>query len=266
MSLRIDMHVHTRYSGDSWLDPAAVVSIAKARGLDGIAVTDHGTIRGGLEARAANRDPAFTVVVGAEYATDCGHVVGLFLERELELARVAGQVLRYAAVVDAIHAQGGIAVLAHPFQVRLDLAERAFSAEARADAIETLNARAVAARNQAANAQAAEFAAKHGIPPLGCSDAHLAREIGCGLTWFHELAPGAAPAAIRQAILAGQGTALGSGSPRIVIPLSQVARMLNRGEYGRAPKIAVKLLLTALGPFGLRIENVLRRPAEEDAE
>lgn len=266
VSLRIDMHVHTVHSGDSWLDPVAVVRIAKARGLDGVAVTDHGTIRGGLKARDANSDSRFRVIVGAEYATELGHVVGLFLTREPDLEHVQGRRQEYARVVEAIHQQGGVAVLAHPFQVRRDLAEQAFAGPVTVDCIETMNARATAARNPRANAEAAEFADRHGIPRVGCSDAHLAREIGHGLTWFEGLEPGAADADIKRALLAGEGTPLGTTSPRIVIPLSQVARICVRHEYGRAPRVLARLVLTALGPLGLAIENRLREATREDVD
>lgn len=266
MVLRIDMHVHTRCSGDSWLAPATVVRIAQARGLDGIAVTDHGTIRGGLLAREANDDPAFRVIVGAEYATELGHVVGLFLTQELDIAPPGGQKPALAEVVRAIRAQGGIAVLAHPFQVHRDLAGRAFAADVRPDAVETFNARASAARFPQANAWAAEFARRRGIPALGASDAHLAREIGCGLTWFETLGPDVSDDELKRAILSGDGTPLGSASPPIVIPLSQVARMWNRREFGRAPKIAARLLLTALGPLGLQLATALRGPRQDGPE
>lgn len=266
MVMRIDMHVHTRCSGDSWLAPAAVVRIAKERGLDGIAVTDHGTIRGGLLAREANDDPAFRVIVGAEYATELGHVVGLFLTRELDITPSGGQKLACAEVVRAIRAQGGIAVLAHPFQVHPGLADRAFDADVRPDAVETFNARAPAARVPQANARAAEFARRRGIPALGGSDAHLAREIGRGLTWFQALGPDASDDELKRVILSGGGTPLGSASPPIVIPLSQVARMWNRREFGRAPRIAARLLLTALGPLGRQLEAALRGPRRDGSD
>jgi hypothetical protein len=48
--LRYDLHLHSRYSPDGTPGVADVIRIARKRGLDSIAVTDHDTIRGGLEA------------------------------------------------------------------------------------------------------------------------------------------------------------------------------------------------------------------------
>ena len=69
-----DLHIHTRCSRDSLMDPARVVKVARMRGLAAIAVTDHNTIRGGLLAREANPDEGFEVVVGAEIKTEYGDV------------------------------------------------------------------------------------------------------------------------------------------------------------------------------------------------
>jgi predicted metal-dependent phosphoesterase TrpH len=48
--LKYDLHSHSRYSKDGIMDVRDLLKIAKKRGLDGIAVTDHDTIRGGMEA------------------------------------------------------------------------------------------------------------------------------------------------------------------------------------------------------------------------
>lgn len=285
MSLRLDLHSHSFHSGDSRLSPREMVRLARARGLNGLAVTDHETVQGGLEARAANTDPDFLVIPGVEYATEHGHVVGLFLERELDGLPVrttpADKMQRVAfdQVVQAIHAQGGIAVLAHPFQARLRLPEGPFSGPQRVDALEGFNARAAAVRNPLANEQAMAFAGERGIPAVGGSDAHLAAELGRGYCRVDGLDPGGAagdggsgaaggggPASagdVRAAILAGRTTPQGRNSPRTVIPLSQVNRMLTSGRFGKAPRVVIRLLLTALGPPGLWLENRLRGPLRE---
>ena len=40
----LDLHNHTRWSFDCSMDPAKVVRLAKARGIDAIAITDHDQI------------------------------------------------------------------------------------------------------------------------------------------------------------------------------------------------------------------------------
>src|SRR5512135_3561563 len=47
----VDLHCHTSASFDSLAAPASVVRAASSRGLTHVAVTDHGTLTGALEAR-----------------------------------------------------------------------------------------------------------------------------------------------------------------------------------------------------------------------
>ncbi|MGH2830619.1 MAG: PHP domain-containing protein, partial [Actinomycetota bacterium] len=50
--MRIDLHVHSNVS-DGMFPPAEVVRLAKNAGLDGIALSDHDSLGGLPEARAA---------------------------------------------------------------------------------------------------------------------------------------------------------------------------------------------------------------------
>lgn len=66
-----------QYSGDGVLDPAEIVRIAHKRGLDGVAITDRNTIRGGEEAK---KDEAkdFKVILDTEVMTEKGEITRLF--------------------------------------------------------------------------------------------------------------------------------------------------------------------------------------------
>ena len=44
--MKFDLHIHTKYSIDSTSKPEKIVKIAKKRGMDGVAVSDHNNIRG----------------------------------------------------------------------------------------------------------------------------------------------------------------------------------------------------------------------------
>lgn len=162
-----DLHIHTRCSRDSLMNPAMVVKIARRRGLDGIAITDHDTIHGGVLAREANQDKDFQVFVGAEIKTEYGDVLGLFLDEEIVAQR-------FDDVVDEIHAQGGLAVLAHPYRQYLSPERLA----GKVDLIEGFNSRS----RRRTNAISMTLGRVSGKGTVGGSDAHVYTEIGRGVT------------------------------------------------------------------------------------
>jgi 3',5'-nucleoside bisphosphate phosphatase len=82
--LKFDLHLHTTES-DGRLKPADMVRLARERGLDVIAVTDHDSVGGIDEAISESMNPrAITVVPGVEINTDLAsgelHVLGYFLD------------------------------------------------------------------------------------------------------------------------------------------------------------------------------------------
>ncbi|MBL8965963.1 MAG: PHP domain-containing protein, partial [Spirochaetaceae bacterium] len=78
----IDLHSHSTAS-DGSLSPAALVGLARERGLIALALTDHDTIAGLGEAEAAARDAGLRLVRGVEIeiAFEPGefHLLGLDL-------------------------------------------------------------------------------------------------------------------------------------------------------------------------------------------
>lgn len=168
--IRIDLHIHSKYSDDGVLDPCEIVRIAQQRGLNGVAITDHNTIRGGEEARRHETD-RFAVIVGAEIMTDRGEITGLFLSREVRARR-------WSDVIDDIKAQGGIVVVPHPFDLlRRSTFRLTDELVGLADAVEGFNSRCVLQRF---NREALRFADRHNLPVVAGSDAHFASEIGLG--------------------------------------------------------------------------------------
>ena len=163
MTLNFDLHIHSIYSRDAILKPERIIKIAKKKGLSGIAVTDHDTIKGALKTKSVAFDN-FMVIVGAEVQTDKGEIIGLFLNDEIK-SRI------FVEVIDEIKDQDGITVLPHPYRNRLsnprDLLEKV-------DLIEGLNARTSKELNYRAQSLAKNF----GLPITAGSDAHTPFEIG----------------------------------------------------------------------------------------
>ena len=107
MIYRVDLHVHT--DGAASLDELA--RAARRAGLDAIAVTDRGRLTPvPAEVRGV------LLIPGCEIATLGGHILGVFLERAPDFARLQRHGLPTAdeAVLE-IHRCGGLAILAHPY-------------------------------------------------------------------------------------------------------------------------------------------------------
>ena len=106
-----DLHVHTvRGSSDSSFQPEQLVEGARALGLDGVCVTEHG---GGWEAQEFQRvfrEAGITVVRGLEVETDMGHIIVFGLHRY-----VTGM-HRAAELRKTVDAAGGVMISAHPFR------------------------------------------------------------------------------------------------------------------------------------------------------
>jgi hypothetical protein len=92
--------------------PAQLVEAAKAAQLDLIAVTDHDTMESVNETRSRGEEAGVIVVAGQEVTTSAPaqtHMLGWFLEKPIKRG------MSIEDTVDAIHAQGGLAIVPHPF-------------------------------------------------------------------------------------------------------------------------------------------------------
>jgi hypothetical protein len=103
-----DLHCHTSASFDSLAKPEQVARAAAERGLTHLAITDHDRIDGALRARDSAPDE-LSVIIGQEVRTTTGDLIALFVERP-----IAPGMAPYEAA-QAIHEQGGVVGLAHPF-------------------------------------------------------------------------------------------------------------------------------------------------------
>ncbi|HET8626301.1 MAG TPA: PHP-associated domain-containing protein [Thermomicrobiales bacterium] len=165
--MKLDLHMHTHHSRDCTIPTAEVIHLCRRRGLDGIAVTDHNTLAGGLEAVALAPE-GFTVIPGEEVKSSEGEIIGLFLNEEIP----AG--LSPEETAARIREQGGIVVVPHPFDpirtspLKTPALERLVAAGL-VDAIEVLNARMLLRGH---NARGAAFAARAGLPGTAGSDGH----------------------------------------------------------------------------------------------
>ncbi len=172
-----DFHIHTRFSRDSILAEDKFIRIALERGLTHVAVTNHNNVEGAMAVRdrvaALGLTDRLTVILGEEVSTADGEVVGVFLQRTIPRGLSADE------TADAIHEQGGLVSIPHPFDpfrashIRREPLERLAEA-GKIDMVEVFNSRVTFQRH---NQDAAEFAARYRIPGIACSDSHSSFEI-----------------------------------------------------------------------------------------
>jgi predicted metal-dependent phosphoesterase TrpH len=161
--MRVDLHIHSIYSKDAAQTPADLIKSAKKKGLNGIAITDHNTPKGGVEGRKLDKN---FVIPGVEVSSSKGHILGLGVTTSIPRG------LSPEETVEKIRDEGGIAVAAHPYALFRsgvgDVVKRVDF-----DAIEVLNAHWLSR-----NSKALKICRELGKPASAGSDAHLPEELG----------------------------------------------------------------------------------------
>jgi glycosyltransferase involved in cell wall biosynthesis len=187
-----DFHVHSHHSKDCVSPVADILERARDVGLDVVAITDHDSVAGGLEARELAGRFGVRVIVGEECKTAEGEVVGLFLEETVPPG------MSFAETVAAIRGQGGIVYVPHPFD-RLHTVPSAAVLRANVtdiDVLEVFNSRLAF---PGFNEQAERFARRYRIPAAAGSDAHVLASLGTALTGMDDFAgPGDFVAALTE--------------------------------------------------------------------
>jgi hypothetical protein len=165
-----------------------VLRAAAARGITHLAITDHDRIDGAheaLEACAAllalpehDDDALPTILVGQEIRTTAGDLIGVFLREAVPTG------LTPAEAIAAVHEQGGLVGIAHPFDRFRGSVGRGEAAALEevagaVDWIEAWNARLMLGDG---NARAADLARRLDKPGVAVSDAHTTLEVGIAST------------------------------------------------------------------------------------
>jgi predicted metal-dependent phosphoesterase TrpH len=258
--LRADLHVHSCHSKisgtmpflgsrDCYSTPAEVYRVAKARGMDLVALTDHDSIDGALELLAARAD-ATDVIVGEEVScrwpgADLTVHLGVYgmtepLHREVQSLR--GNVFDVTARLRQADVFFSLNHLLHfyraqiPFDQYLRLLDEV-------PALEVRNGTMLAAHNTLVESIAHRRAAASPFGMVAGSDAHTLRRVG--LTWT------AAPGRNREEFVASLRQGLGRPGG-----LHGTATTVAGDAYG-----VIGRYLAALAGHGPRDHAPLRRAA-----
>lgn len=167
--MKFELHCHSFYSKgekipcEGTASPKQIIKTARKKGLGGIALTDHNTVRGLKQAKAEARKQGLIFIPSIEVNTQSGHVIGLGITEEIKKGLPLNETL------DKIRGQGGLVVAPHPF----DLKGEGIKYEMhKADVIEVFNALNI---DKISNF----FAARKAKGPVVCgTDAHSPEMIG----------------------------------------------------------------------------------------
>lgn len=246
--LKGDLHIHTDCSltlpiskkPHVLYSPTQAVRQAVKVGLDFLAITDHDSIEGVEKAqKEAKRifqktGKRILVIPGEEVTTSRFHFFGHRVPLpgpHLLAYGIKTRIPPFLSIqetIERIHAQGGLAVAAHPFHRRfISIGEKA--ALFPLDGLEVYNASDWVKEDQ----KARKFAKKLKMKEFGGSDAHLLEVIGAGLTIVESDSSVKKWQDILRLIMEGKGKVVPNGKGRKIMKKTDVVKGL-LGVYERA--------------------------------
>lgn len=197
LSLRIDLHVHTRYSEDSVNSFDDINRRCREMGFDGYAICDHDSVEGLRRVESGG----LVVVPGLEVSAMGAHILCF------DPVEAVPSGLSIMETVEKIHAQGATAVLAHPYSIPRSFVRFREVERSGFDAIEVANSAQmpfgiVTACNRG-------LAENLGLPQTGGSDSHIPETFGRSYTVVE--ADSREPEDIIEAIKKGRTRVVGAG-------------------------------------------------------
>jgi len=169
--IRVDLHLHTKFSGDAQISPKQIVNELHAHPfIKTVAITDHDTLEGYFQVRKLAA--AFTdlvIIPGVEVSTEKGDIILLGAEEKPAYKSPLDSVINFALE------RAALIIIPHPYRVHGigDAAEKM-----RADAVEVMNPWATPRENKMAE----ELAKTRHLPRVAGSDAHLLSQMWAAYT------------------------------------------------------------------------------------
>ncbi len=174
--MRFDLHLHSHFSSDAINNPKNIVNAFRKKKM-GFAITDHNNADAWPAIKKYAKHYKVERVFGEEIMVfDSGKYIGEFLGLFMNAPVKPGQ---YGEVLDALHKQGAIISVAHPFDIFRNpvLIKPMFRDKHRAKyilkrihAVEGHNSRI---HFQQFNRKAAVFAEENSLAVTGGSDGHF---------------------------------------------------------------------------------------------
>jgi predicted metal-dependent phosphoesterase TrpH len=172
--MKIDLHCHSYYSKDGVSSPESLIRAALKKGLDGIALTDHNTVKGWEEAKKAAQKLNARLILGEELKIKennktVGEIIGYFLKQGIDPKNKTTE-----QIIKEIKDQGGLAIIVHPFHWKKRFKELEKYRNL-ADGIEVFNARS---QSKKQNQKSFELAQQNNLVMTAGSDCHQNFSVG----------------------------------------------------------------------------------------
>ena len=173
--LKLDLHIHSKYSEDAIGSPKEIIKNVKKKKLDGIAITDHNTVKGGLKA-VKNAPKDFIVIPGIEISTKDGHIIALNVKEDIKRS------LTVEETVEQIIDKGGTPIVPHLYRTMSGIKEEKLKKILpKISSIEVFNSCSV----QKSNYKSANTAKKYNLGGTGGTDSHMPKYCGLAYTTFN---------------------------------------------------------------------------------
>ncbi len=231
--IRLDLHIHSVYSEDSSISIDDIITYSKKKGLDGFAVCDHDTLGAYEQLMPRAQKKGLIAIPGMEIKTSIGEVIGLFIEREIDIANND-----FFSIVKEIKEVNGLVVIPHPYDflrrnhLKMSLLNDNIIKKY-IDGIELINSRILFS---SCIEKARRFKKTHTLFETGGSDAHHRKEIGNGYTLIKNMNK-CSLHAIKRKLMEKQSKSLGKRSS----PHFHFVSIFNKILQGTLPVLDVDI-------------------------
>lgn len=244
-----DFHVHA-FPGDGTLAPAQLRREALRRNLHTFALTNHNQLLAARIAGLYRWQDGPIVIAGQEVTTPAAHIAAVNITEPIDWRGPT------ARLIDAIHAQGGVAILAHAGRENVRMVGEA--AMQRFDAIEIANGPVFERDSSQGYPLYQDILTRRPIAAIGSSDFHYNTPMGVQRTVLivERLDADAVTAAIRQGRTAVRFTGRWVGDSAVIRAAQGKEPLLFTPRRGLgAPLSTGAALLVWLALLGLLLRS-----------
>ena len=170
--IKLDLHIHSQYSEDGTGSPKEIIKILQKKGLQGMAITDHNNIEGGLKAQKVAPED-FIVIPGVEISTNKGHIIAFNIKENIK------KNLSVEETIEKIIDIGGIPTVPHLFRSMSGIkTSNLKKIHKKIPAIEVFNS----CSDPKTNLKTIKIAKNFNLGGIGGSDSHIPEYVGHGYT------------------------------------------------------------------------------------